>query len=701
MSQQLLGDAFDQAQHAGPDVRAAAYLHIARVLYRFDPAQALSLVDQAIAIVETLGGDLRIPMQRAAIALAATVAPATALRLVSTWQVEDRYGASIVTMALFNMMSHGHRAEAVAFLCAPLEGVAYPFDAAMNAIGPETSDEDRVRLLRGAITALRKQAESAPVVDPLQMAHGFAHLFTRHWRILPEREARDVVREIAQWILDAPDRRMTSGFGGGDDQPRFSSTRQHALYQFLSPLQHLDPDLTRALVADHSELAKAAARYPYGMDSVIEELEARAASAPPPSPSERAWSPDAFVYLGHQAIPVAEAISTKFRSAFDRARDLYAADIAVDAPNEAPRECWPSTYEFRSILHAAGEVQGPEAVPLLDEVPAGDSRLLASIELAAALAGLPALGGSMIPPRPKHSRAPQPTLPPDLPFGRMPKPREPLPPARKPRRAASVDLHVAPSSKGPGERPSGGCGSDFWVIEGVRLAPVIARLFDVPETRVELPTSLPPGRFDFVLVMPADATQETMTRLMRTGIERHFGIVIERDTRRVDALVLSAPEGIRAKPVETSGGGFFAGGFSTGSISWVSDTADDDDDSHAFDLDAIFDMQMAKRELPLDHEGYMLETMKRFARLGAGQHRRGVLTGIAQEMTMSALCELLESSLRKPVVDETGLAGTYVLKVETAAKTTADFLAALRTQTGLDVTAALREVPMVVALPVT
>ena len=178
MSRQLLSDAFDQAQHAGPDVRAAAYLHIARVLNQFDPSKARNLVEQAIAMVEVMRDDRSRPMRFAAVTLAATVLPDVSLRLISSGWAEETHPGSALMMALFNMMSHGHRAIAVAFFAEPFDGPAYPFDAATNAFGPETREEDRARILRGAVNALRRQvANAASGSDPFQGARGFPQLF--------------------------------------------------------------------------------------------------------------------------------------------------------------------------------------------------------------------------------------------------------------------------------------------------------------------------------------------------------------------------------------------------------------------------------------------------------------------------------------------------------------------------------------------
>jgi hypothetical protein len=80
-------------------------------------------------------------------------------------------------------------------------------------------------------------------------------------------------------------------------------------------------------------------------------------------------------------------------------------DTSPDAPNYAPREYWPSTGVFRSTLYQAGKRLGSEAAGLLEQIPDGNARLFAAIELAAALAGASAATvTSMKRPHPPGSR---------------------------------------------------------------------------------------------------------------------------------------------------------------------------------------------------------------------------------------------------------------------------------------------------------
>jgi hypothetical protein len=81
----------------------------------------------------------------------------------------------------------------------------------------------------------------------------------------------------------------------------------------------------------------------------------------------------------------------EFAPALEHAFEKYREDTAPENPNAAPIDAWPSTGAYRSILHSAGKRLGPDAAVLLDQIPSPDVRLFAQIELAAALAGLPAM----------------------------------------------------------------------------------------------------------------------------------------------------------------------------------------------------------------------------------------------------------------------------------------------------------------------
>jgi hypothetical protein len=89
-----------------------------------------------------------------------------------------------------------------------------------------------------------------------------------------------------------------------------------------------------------------------------------------------------------------------FEVLFKKALDICAEDTDAANPNRAPRECWPSTQTFRGLIHRAGRYEESAAAKHLDRIPDDGVRLFAQIELAAAMAKLPMIGGRWIAPQP-------------------------------------------------------------------------------------------------------------------------------------------------------------------------------------------------------------------------------------------------------------------------------------------------------------
>ena len=85
---------------------------------------------------------------------------------------------------------------------------------------------------------------------------------------------------------------------------------------------------------------------------------------------------------------------------------------------------------------------------------------------------------------------------------------------------------------------------EFCKYEGFTLRALLARLWDVPESRLAFVGPIESNqRFDVVLVPPDPASVE-MEALMRDGIAKHFGLDLSFEVHPLDVLVLSAPDGI-------------------------------------------------------------------------------------------------------------------------------------------------------------
>jgi uncharacterized protein (TIGR03435 family) len=697
MPQDLVSEAREQAERSAPAVKTAALLHLARVLTKVNSAEAQHLLDQGLALAATLPEDERDILLGEGATLAATVSPQRAIRLAREVSCDREW---VLTRVLFNMLDHGYVADAVAYLSEPVPGEAYPFDAALQAMGRSYDDEARLRVFRRAIRAMREQ-RSLALRDAFRHRHHFMHLFTCHWKRLPADEARAVVRELVEWVLSEPDSRTNASFSSGSERVHFSSTHEQCLFEILGPLRHLDPDLAASVANDYPRLLAAAERFPYGRESMDAAMHAKQ----PPVSRGPVEQPD-YIDVGRQLIPVPEAIRTEFKDAFVVALDLYAADSDRENVNDAPQECWPTALEFRKILYKAGQHEGRAAARYLNRIPDSTLRLFAQIELAAALAGLPPLGGRSIQPGPhglgdmmrtsrQASSAPA-----------IPSAMDIVPPPRKPNLPPSRELRISPATLPEDKGPSGGSGADFVEIRNASLRGVISELYEMPQTRIEWPSSLrPDARYDFVLVLPREESHETMVRLMREGIAKHFGVGITFEVRPRDVYVLTAPNGITARAVaEESMFGFESFGItaSAGDIDRGAGAQDGTEGGNhppipaAVRLGEILNMQMGSSDVTRsgDEVREMWSRLRRqlFGPLGADVW----IGGISASLTVKELCEAIESGLDRPLVDETNLTGTYAINIHTELMTAADFLRALCNKLGLVLTPGRRDVQTLV-----
>jgi uncharacterized protein (TIGR03435 family) len=683
----LLREAREQAALSAPPIKSAALVHIARVLTTIDRGEAEHVLDEGLALAASLPEDERDVLLGEGVVLAATVSPARALALLPGIG-PDR--ASIVTQMLARMVDHGYAAEAVEYLTDPASTIDYPFGMVLHAIGRSSDDELKRRVLRRAIQAMRELPAGRLEPPPFGW-HDFTTLFTFYWRLLPEEEARVVLREIVDRILSEPNHRTNAGFGAGAHDVRFTSTHEQQLFEILEPMQHLDPEFAVSVISRYPQLSCAAFRFPYGQASMTAMMAADEAATPAEPSPETIADMDA-IDTGHRFIPIREAIRTEFSEAFAAALDEYDEDTDPANVNEVPRQCWSSAAAFRNILFKAGQHEGAAAARYLERVPDPALKLLAQIELAAALAGLPQLGwrtmrrGART--RRDEARA---GVQGALAGPRIDPSRFELAPPRKPDLPPSRQLRVTPATAPADEGPSGGSGPDFVEIRNATLKGVVSELYDTPPARIEWPASLDPdARYDFVLVLPREESAESRTRLLRDGINAHFGLRISVENVPKDVWILTAPNGITCRERRTESAS------QLGSMSFQVTT-----------LDASPRMPEAMRlhqimDPPIDASGMdpaaMFERMRReiarqFAALtGAGTS----IAGLEATLSIQDLCTTVESGLDRPLVDETNLRGTYVIAVEADEERAGDFLHRVAGRLGLVVQPGRREVRLLV-----
>jgi hypothetical protein len=381
MSQELLLTACEQAERSETAVRAAALMHIARVMARSDQVAAEQLLERGIALAEKIEGDASSLLLRNAISLAAAVSAKHALPLYAEHSRVDLFGGAVV--GLVNVMAqHGHLNDAIAYLRDPLPGDRFPLHFVNNLERECHDDETRRQLLELAIREWRNPAPREAGPEEQFAVASLTALFSLHWNLLRREVAAPVLRELVDWALEMKSEPREYPLTENPEDPKLSSEQEFQLFRLIPALQHLEPDLARSVLEVRPQLAEAVKQFPLGMRSVWD--------------GQRKYDParDDVVVIGDsEVIPITVALATDFEAAFRHALESFANDTDAECPNGAHKECWPSTREFRHILFKAGQHQGLAAANHLDRIPDRDLRLFAQIELCAAIAGLPELGG--------------------------------------------------------------------------------------------------------------------------------------------------------------------------------------------------------------------------------------------------------------------------------------------------------------------
>jgi hypothetical protein len=310
--------------------------------------------------------------------LAATVCPELVDELPSGQHASRRFEADSLIRIMLN---HGHQSTALTFTMASGERSSFPFAMLGNLMQGLEDQNARLALLRRAVQAWRVSRDDH-----------FVWLFQYQWKQLPPAEALEVAREIVADALDKPDKPTTARYDQEDNV--ITSVRENTLFRIWHILRRLDATMAASLLARHGQLSAAVRRFPDGLDTIHQEAEERRKNASGQTSSGGGFSmagdPKDFPYL--QSLMQA-ANDGNFASPIEHALERYREDMAPENPNVAPKEFWASTNSFRAILYRAGKLLGADATQYLDRIPDRDLRLLAHIELAAALAGLPELAG--------------------------------------------------------------------------------------------------------------------------------------------------------------------------------------------------------------------------------------------------------------------------------------------------------------------
>jgi hypothetical protein len=372
----------DEAERLAPPVRAAVLMRVARVLTASDSDAARELFDRALEEARSVPGRDGEALLEDARMYAAAVAPERVSEIPAGKHFPKRFLSDRVGKI---MLEHGHFDAALQFVLHHEDAANFPFNLAHQLID-KLDGEKRLAVLRRTIDAWRQghSGDSGP-----GRLNGFLHLFCGKWNLLPVEEARRVARELVDISLQEPDAPITAHYGS-EPKLEITSWREHTLFQILHVLRVVDPELAQRLIETHAQLANAAQRWPNGFESMRQESEARRKLREGEGKKCGGWmmagSPDSFPYL--RALQQASG-DGDFSPAFEFAFAKYTEDTAPANPNQALKASWPSSCMYCSVLYQAGRRLGDAGSSYLEQIADPDQRLLARIELAAAVAGLP------------------------------------------------------------------------------------------------------------------------------------------------------------------------------------------------------------------------------------------------------------------------------------------------------------------------
>lgn len=368
-------------------MRAAALLRIARVESAGDGTHARLTLLETLEQVRQLPSPEREYLLEESREVAAAVAPEllAEIPIVPSGRPTQFASGSIVDI----MLQHGHLNAAFDYLLHYNDPASFPFHFVANVLhelGTHIHENAarRTLLLRRTVDAWR----TCPPTLHHHERHHFIRIFGHFWQELPADQTLTIAHEIVENALQEADNGISAGYM---NEIHFSSPRQHHLFEILHVLRRLDPALAQSLIEAHAQLAVAARRFPDGLETMREE----AAAEHQRRKASGAICEGGYVFAGdpkdfdRQRSLIESTRRGEYGPSMEDALEKYRQDTSSDSPNYAPKESWPSTGRFRSTLYSAGKRLGTAAAELLDQIPDSDLRLFATIELAAALAGVP------------------------------------------------------------------------------------------------------------------------------------------------------------------------------------------------------------------------------------------------------------------------------------------------------------------------
>jgi uncharacterized protein (TIGR03435 family) len=153
-----------------------------------------------------------------------------------------------------------------------------------------------------------------------------------------------------------------------------------------------------------------------------------------------------------------------------------------------------------------------------------------------------------------------------------PQPR-PYDPAAGPTPAPSYGVHI--SIARPGALRSLGAGSpDRYISKNQLLKLIILDLWNTPLARIVFPERLAEGNYDVTADMPG-IDREPLLQLIREAVERQFGLLVEREERMERVYMLTTPQNLSSQLQPAINGEKWMCGGGQGSIIGTAQTMQD------------------------------------------------------------------------------------------------------------------------------
>ncbi len=233
--------------------------------------------------------------------------------------------------------------------------------------------------------------------------------------------------------------------------------------------------------------------------------------------------------------------------------------------------------------------------------------------------------------------------------------------------AEASGLQISPSQRSPQEGPVAVTSPQSISADGFTLKELIAWAYRADVRHVEMPVELDTReRYDLRLELPGPQSWPALDRLVQEGINAHFALEVTHETKSIDVFILTASDGQcpgRRKQDTEDGGRTTYTAFSTVDFS-------------------------TSEALPFSG----LEWRDRLHSIGPI-----ILTAT----TIAGFARWLEEFVGHPIIDETGLAGTYDIEVQGEMQGLEELRHALSEQLALVLTRTQRARPVLAVYRVT